>query len=688
MSFQERLIFFTSEATLGIFCLEKSTVFIAISSNCEFVKIFDGDSSIIHLTRFCPLTSITYVKKLLSFRNQYANRPYLTDRFHKSDSSVFLNSRTLRWASDLGHDQTDNNEWVTYRHADHSTAISICPFKKRLCYFSEATFIPDSVVGYFHEDSMKSELRATRHLTVLPLSCVPDNFLGTGSPVGISTEELSFGHITAIPSSIPNGATNSTSACDFFDEIEHELFVLKCPAKYPTSLGLAVRFESIDGDIFLCSASRSRVSDNNSSSDNTVGNAVENTIENTVENWINLKKKQITTISRKDKIDYPLCDLDSHMLANSDFGCNGGGAVLSLKGDYFTFYDPDPGLPNTGVTMHVSLLDCIDKEGMDETFSSHASESDIFDIRAILTRYRSNAIKLLEYREYLSPRIKALKRCHWVPHCLRPVDTTSSENIPRKISPQNVPQNASNRVLRNPISISSEFHFSQTAHSTACSRTYDKKEALLHGGKEVVPYGGTYCVRMGQLRRVDSVGFDSVIDDDRNSSSGSSSGLGSSCNGRGNNSGCGSSSSSSSSRWDKDIDRDRDRDADMDRDRNRYTPSSQYERDTVRLHSASGAKFTAYPFNSFQNPFSEGINNNGNGNHENKSEQYGNRRDGPGGRGVFSKVRGVFQDRTQIDLCLEKKVRVRVRVNASATINECVRLTVSVCESESECVRE
>ena len=143
-----------------------------------------------------------------------------------------------------------------------------------------------------------------------------------------------------------------------------------------------------------------------------------------------------------------------------------------------------------------------------------------------------------------------------------------------------------------------------------------------------------------------------------------------------NNGGCGSSSSSSSSRWD----RDRDRDADMDRDRNRYTPSSQYERDTVRLFSASGAKFTAYPFNSFQNPFSEGINNNACGNHENKSEQYGNRRDGPGGRGVFSKVRGVFQDRTQIDLCLEKKVRVSVSVSVSATINECVRLTVSDCE--------
>jgi hypothetical protein len=609
--FRERLLFFTSEATLGIFCSEKTTVFIAISSNCEFVKIFDGDSCIIHLTRFCPLTSIVYVKKLLSFRNQYAKRPYLTDRFHKSDSSVFLNSRTLRWASDLGNNQTDLNGWETFRHADHSTSISICPFKKRLCYFSEATFIPDSAIGYFQDDSMKSETRAVRLLTVLPLGDVPDYFLRIGSAVGNSTEESSFSRLTAIPSSIPNGATNSTSACDFFDEIEHELFVLKCSTRYPTSLGLAVRFESIDGDLFLCSGSRSGPSDSSNSCDNTV----ENTVKNTVENWINPRKKQTAKNTRTENNNFMSVDLDSHMLANSDFGCNREGPVLSLQGDYFTFYDPDPGLPNTGVTMHVSLLDCIDKDGMDETFSSHALRAGAFDIRAILTRYRSNAIKLLEYREYLTPRNKALKKCDWIPHCLQPVDTASYENIPKNIPGNvllNVHQDASHRVLRNPIPKSS-------------------------GEKVAEPYGGTYCVRMGQLHRIDSEGLDGAIPDNSNISSSS----------RGRSNSCSSSSSSSSS-------------SGRDRSSDRYTPTSQYERDTVKLHSASGAKFTAYPFNSFQRPISVQVNNGSSKNHGNQFESYdehlSGQRDGPGGRRVFSKVRGVFPDRTQIDLCLEKKV--------------------------------
>jgi Domain of unknown function (DUF4524) len=607
---------------LGIFCSENSTVFIAISSNCEFVKIFDGDSSIIHLTRFCPLTSILHVKKLLSFRNQYANQPYLADRFNKSDSSVFLSSRTLRWASDLVNNQTDCNGWETARHADHSTAISICPFKKRLCYFSEATFIPDSAIGYFQDESMKSETRAVRHLTVLPLGAVPDCFLRIGSAVGSSTEELSLSHLTAIPSSIPNGATNSTSACDFFDEIEHELFVLKCSTRYPTSLGLAVRFESVDGDILLCSGSRTRLPDSGSSSDNTV--------ENTVENWINPRKKQSSGNTRKENTDLLTFDLDSHMLANSDFGCNGGGPVLSLKGDYFTFYDPDPGLPSSGVTMHVSLLDCIDKEGIDEAFSSHALRAGAFDIRAILIRYRSNAIKLLEYREYLTPRNNALKKCNWIPQCLRPVKTTSCDNIPENIPRnilQNAPQDASYRIPRNPMPKSSEFHLLQGTDSTVCSRKF--------GETESVPYGGTYCVRMGQLHRVDSEGFDGVISDDRNASSKSSGG---------------NNNSSSSSR-------------------DRYAPIFQFERDTVKLHSASGAKFTAYPFYSFQNPFSEQINTDDTRNNRNRSENYdevlNGRKDGTGGQGVFSKVRGVFPDRTQIDLCLQRKVSDSARVSGS-----------------------
>ena len=200
---------------MGIFCSEKSTVFIAISSNGEFVKIFSGDSSIIHLTRFCPLTSIIYVEKLLSFRNQYASRPYLTDRFHKSDSSVFLNSRTLRWGSNLDINQRDSNEWETFTHPDHSTAICICPFKRRLCYFSEATFVPDSAIGYFQDESTKSELRSVRHLTVLAIGSVPDIFFRPGYQLGDSTDKSGLGFSTAIPNSIPCGATNSTSACDF-----------------------------------------------------------------------------------------------------------------------------------------------------------------------------------------------------------------------------------------------------------------------------------------------------------------------------------------------------------------------------------------------------------------------------------------------------------------------------------------
>ena len=144
MEYRERLLLFTNEAAVGIFNLEKSSIFIALSANGEFIKLFTGTSSTVHLTRFCPRKAHDFVKKLLSFRNKYAKQPYLCDRFHKSASSVFVNSKTVHWERNLEHSHTNSSGWKFFQHSKDQNAFAICPYDKRLCYFSEAIYVQDA----------------------------------------------------------------------------------------------------------------------------------------------------------------------------------------------------------------------------------------------------------------------------------------------------------------------------------------------------------------------------------------------------------------------------------------------------------------------------------------------------------------------------------------------------------------
>jgi hypothetical protein len=243
---KERFLFLSNEATIGIFNFSEYTIFIAISCDGNYVKIFNGESRLTHLTRFCPVNSLSLLKRLLDFRNQFASRPYLCQRFHDSISKPFFDSKTVEWKHN-DNNQTCVNGWNLHHSLNGQCVFVICPFKKRLCYLSNALFCPDSTESSQHEIS--KELRSIRHLTVIPLSLAP-----------FTIEDINEGKIltdftTQLPSSAyGTAAENSSEACLFFDEIEHELLTLKSLNKYPTSVQFAVKIEKIDKDLFMCTS--------------------------------------------------------------------------------------------------------------------------------------------------------------------------------------------------------------------------------------------------------------------------------------------------------------------------------------------------------------------------------------------------------------------------------------------------
>ena len=95
---------------------------------------------------------------------------------------------------------------------------------------------------------------------------------------------------------------------------------------------------------------------------------------------------------------------------------------------------------------------------------------------------------------------------------------------------------------------------------------------------------------------------------------------------------------------------------------------NQYERNVVKLVSSLGAKFTAYPTVQFpptscqsldmRQGLGQGLGQGrgqGLGLGEDQNQRWGQSLGAP--MGMFSRVRGVFPDRSQIDLCLRTKVQ-------------------------------
>ena len=474
MAYQERLLLFTNEAAVGIFIQEKSSISIALSANGEFIKLFTGKSSTVHLTRFCPTNAHDFARKLLSFRNKYAKQPYLCDRFHKAVSSVFVNSKIMHWKRDRERSYTTSSGWKVYRHPDDQAAYAICPHNKRFCYISEAIYVQDAAVGLHRTSTSIAQHLALTHLTVIPMQSAPLYFqrnqgLSSNSSEPSYSYELDDQECEVpVPISIPIGASDSSSACKFFNEIEHEINILKSISRYPTTVAFALKFEEIDGEIFLCTDPGTFIRHLNSDSQNNFLSESESSL--TVETWISKKKETNTSFDNKyengngngydDYLSSSELDLeDLEGLEHSGFGCNADGPILQLKGDYFTFFSFGMHGPRSVVlppiVTHISLLDPLNSrktENDNDVIRSHDNivsefgRLNIDDIRGNgsekkaesnistpLHVYRNAAIRLLAYREHLLDRERSLRMFRWEPSCLRVITHTSSKNIPRNL---------------------------------------------------------------------------------------------------------------------------------------------------------------------------------------------------------------------------------------------------------------
>ena len=673
MEYRERLLLFTNEAAVGIFNLGKSSIFIALSANGDFIKLFTGASSTVHLTRFCPSNAHDFVKKLLSFRNKYAKQPYLCDRFHKSVSSVFVNSKTVHCERNLEHSHTSRSGWKFFQHSQDQNSFAICPYDKRLCYFSEAIYVQDAAIGVHQTSTSVPEYLALKHITIIPLKLAPVFFQRNNSsstdPYALNNQEYEV----SIPFSIPTGASDSSSAYKFFNEIEHELNILKSILRYPTTLAFALKVEEIDDEILICSDPGLFILNQiPCQKDVFLSESI------TVETWT---KKKITNNDNKDNNDdndnedEDEEDLNGGFLnyaeQPAEFGCNASGSILSLKGDYFTFFSSGMYSPKSAsqhpIVMHISLLDSLNsgtKNYSDVRISCDDAESEFTSqsmkenkdrnnnimseshVGTPLQVYRNAAIRLLAYREHLLDRERSLRRCCWVPYCLRVITRISPKNILLSsmiLNEKNIPEKS--RCNNDGPWIKDSRELCGTEFD---NRTYTDKDRTLNFNSDNDRFLGSNC--KGQNQR----------DNDKNKFN------------------------------------DRGRERGRDRNENKSTTHQNNvteifnpgtfdnstssllteEEDIIplQLTTQSGTRFTAYPllhskYDVIENTeIFDNITENGEnyGNRvPNSSSSYGYSDDDPDrnrslknkNNRKYYKVRGVFSDRTHINICLNSQVR-------------------------------
>lgn len=666
MEYRERLLLFTNEAAVGIFNLEKSSIFIALSANGEFIKLFSGTSSTVHLTRFCPSNAHDFVKKLLLFRNKYSKQPYLCDRFHKSVSSVFVNSKTVHWERNLEHSHTNSSGWKFFHHSQDQNAFAICPYNKRLCYFSEAIYVQDAAIGVHRTSASIPEYLALKHITIIPLKLAPIFFQRNNSSPSADLYAFdNHGYEVSVPISIPTGASDSSSAYKYFNEIEHELNILKSILRYPTTLAFALKVEEIDGETFMCSdPGLSILNSISCEKDVFLSESI------TVETWISKKitnDKNKNKDENKDEEDFNKEYMNC--LDHSGFGCNASGSILSLKGDYFTFFSSGSGMysPKSAsqhpIVMHISLLDSLNsgtKNDSDVRISCDNAESEVTNqnmednimrnknmseshIGTPLQVYRNAAIRLLAYREHLLDRERSLRMCCWVPYCLRVITRITPKNVllsSMKLNEKNIPEKVNGDNEGPWVKDSREMYGTESDN-----RTCIDEDRIFSLNSDSNGFSGGNCT--GQNQRSNDRGRDNGRE-----------------RGRGRNENIRTTHQHNVTEIFNPVTFDN-------------SSSSLFTGEDIiplQLTTQFGTRFTAYPLVQSSKNIIE--NNKRFDNITEISENYGNRTTNTSSTygysddemdrsrslinknsGKYYKVRGVFSDRAQINICLKSQVR-------------------------------
>ena len=280
------------------------------------------------------------------------------------------------------------------------------------------------------------------------------------------------------------------------------------------------------------------------------------------------------------------------------------------------------------------------------------AERSPLDASSVLRKYHSHALRLVTYRQYLRSRKGIVSVSFGVPLCLRPVHGASPALSRPPSSPPSCRLSGAKNLQNTPGNVPGNVPGNEKNNA----------ENNENYGKPVnETMGGSYSIKNGVLLEItDRNNNNDQNDRNRNSSSSSS-----------------SSSASSSQHY-------------QNNHKNHNNHTDYYTLNTVKLESASGVKYTAYPTQPGATQASDSRYGPGSaselayGSGSGPGSGYGmgsgvgfgmgsglgaSTGVGSGSRalsgqgswssvseGMFCKVRGVFPDRSQVDLCLQTKV--------------------------------
>ena len=399
--FKKRFLLLNDNVCIGLFNSREgaaavSNTTIILSHDGQFVYISQtGTKSRQHLTRFCPSRVVENVIELLRFRNSHVQTPYLCERFHGGADSL---ANATRFSDDL-HSEWDNldvqsvgelssdTEASIIFDADNATSnymanssankerrqqkkveIKACRFNRQLKVTSESIYFPDELlssgVGCL---SGRGSLLSGRYPALscsttcyYPIHFAPAEYIksleiGTTECVGVIRCSTSI-------------CGDSKSANDTFRALEGEISLLQDLEMYPTVSNQIVLHEHIDGISYVLNGPGHQAS--------------------------------------SPSVDLNASDLHLEAwLPQESWEGEGEGAVLSLKGEYFSLFWIDKNTTEPGYCeIHVSLVNFKD-EGADALRSDNGSQQSYVERMHSL---KPLMLRLVNFRDYLETNRKGL----------------------------------------------------------------------------------------------------------------------------------------------------------------------------------------------------------------------------------------------------------------------------------------
>lgn len=393
--FSKRFLLFNDQVCVGLFNSEGaigvSNSTIILSHDGQFVYISQtGAKTRQHLTRFCPSGVAEYVVELLKFRNSHVKTPYLCERFHGGADSL---TNATRFSDDLhsewdtfdaqsmgdlssdaeasivfdGDNQRNSNSMSNEKQQRKKIEVEKCRYNRQLKVTSESLFFPDELLssGGGHSASRSNLLRKYPALSCSTISYYPIHFAPTeyllyvdgGSSDGVSVTKCS----TAT-------CGDSKSANETFRALEGEISLLQDAETYPTASNRVVLHEKIDGTSYVLNGP-----------------------------------------GQQPSMDLNATDLllEAWLPQEEEDGVGLEGAVLSLKGEYFSLHWMNKAnrMP-AYCDIHISLINFKDEGAHVLRAGGDEQQSYVEKMDSL----KAPMLRLINYRDYLEGNRQSFSR--------------------------------------------------------------------------------------------------------------------------------------------------------------------------------------------------------------------------------------------------------------------------------------